>query len=276
MDGIERIVAGRWIAGESVEDAIHVAGNLNKSNIRAIINYLGELQENKAEIRKAADEYLKLIKKITKSGVKADIAVKPTQIGLALGKLEFLMNFKRIKSEAGRAGVFVWLDMEEQEFVSDTIDVYLETMSGFTGICIQAYLKRSLRDASKLVARGAVIRLVKGAHRSKGPGFYGGREVTSNYMRLMDYLFRKSKVFTVASHDPKIIERALRLNRRYRRRVTYAMLEGIRSNYAIRLAQHGELVSTYVPFGPEWRAYSLRRLEELGNLKLVLRSLLGG
>ncbi len=276
MNEIEKIVAGRWIAGDKIEDAIIEARKLNKDNIRVIINYLGELHMNRSDIDRDVKICLALVREIRKSGVKADISVKPTQIGLDLTKREFLKNLKLIMHAAAKARVFVWLDMEERQFVSDTIDAYLRTFNGGSGICIQSYLKRSLGNVKLLLSRKAVIRLVKGAYRPKGPDFYSEGNVMRNYMHLMESLFRNGHTFTIASHDQRIINRALRLNKRYKRRVTYAMLEGIRSSYALSLVERGELVSTYVPFGPEWMAYSIRRMKELGNLKLVLRSLLGG
>ncbi len=272
----ERIFAGRWIAGERITDAIRVGRALNSENITAIINYLGEQYERKQDVNHSVKEYLRLIDDVKKDGIRADIAVKATQIGLMINKLEFLRNYAKIVNFAKKSNVFVWLDMEEREFVEATIDAYVDLMGkGNTGICIQAYLRRSQKDLAMLLKRGAVVRLVKGAYRGSGVGL-DAQSTERNYSRLMNYLFVHGMTFTIASHSQRIIERARRMNKRYKRNVTYAMLEGIHQGYAEKLSMEGEQVSVYVPFGPKWKEYAFRRLKELRNIRLLARSMLGG
>ncbi len=273
----EKLLAGKWIAGDRISDAIRVSRSFNDIGIKTIINYLGEEYRKKSDINSSVFEYLKLVKEIKRKNVNADIAIKETQVGLLASKSEFLKNYKKIVDTASRSRLFVWLDMEEYEFVSDTIDVYLKFVEkANTGICIQSYLKRSQSDLKFLLKNHAVVRLVKGAHRVKGGDFYDNKGTDRNYFRLMDYLFKNGKTFTIASHDSRIIEKARRLNKKYKRNVTYAMLEGIRDSYAKELVNNGENVSMYVPFGPKWKEYAYRRMKEVGNLKLVIRSLIGG
>ncbi len=273
----ERLLAGRWIAGERVGDAIRVAKRLNNYRITAIINYLGERHTDEKKVRLTVKEYSRLISSIKSNAVKADIALKPTEIGLAIDEEEFVKNYTRIVGLALKHKIFVWLDMEESEFVDSTIRAYmLSVKKRNVGICIQAYLERSSKDLIGLLKHKAIVRLVKGAYSPRGREFYSRADTDRNYTRLMRTLFERSDRFTIASHDSRIVETARRLNTRYRRDVTYAMLEGIRMDYAKKLAGDGEKVSIYVPYGKEWVAYSYRRLRELGNLKLVARSLLGG
>lgn len=273
---IERLVAGKWIAGEHINDAIRVSKRFNKNNIVTIINYLGERLNERSTVENSVEIYLKLIDAITTHGVAAEISVKATQLGLLLGKNEFEKNYRKIIRHAHRKMVFVWLDMEEYEFVTDTIAVY-EKHIGETGICVQSYLKRSYNDVKKLAKRNATIRLVKGAYGLPGSVAYKDREKTTlNYVKIVDFMYEHCKKFTVGTHDSKIIENALRLNKKYKRDVTYAMLNGIRNRYATELANSGEKVSIYVPFGEEWIGYSYRRLKELSHLKLIIRSLFGG
>jgi len=273
---VERIVAGQWISGPKVDDAIRIIRRFNRYKIRSIINCLGEEYENKELVDGAVDEYLDVIKRIKKDGLLADIAVKPTQIGLLLGTKPFYRNYTRILDVARRNGVFVWFDMEGYQFVSRTIDSYIKLGKSNAGICIQAYLKRSEVDLRRLLKHNATIRLVKGAHRVGGVMFYDDEGTTRNYYALMDYLFKHGKRFTIATHDSKIIEKAIGLNKRYKRDVTFAMLMGIRDNYAEELAKRVKKVSMYVPFGPDWFSYSYRRMKEVSNVKLILRSLFGG
>ncbi len=273
----EHLLAGRWIAGERISDAIRVAKRLNDDGIAAIINYLGERHTDEKKVMSTVKEYSKLISSIEKSFVKADIALKPTEIGLAIDEGEFVRNYTVITRLALKHKVFVWLDMEESEFVDSTMRAYMIAVKKRNvGICIQSYLKRSEGDLEELLSHKAIVRLVKGAYRPKGREFYSSSGTDRNYVKLMRILFERGDRFTIASHDARVVEAARRLNGRYRRDVTYAMLEGMRMDYAERLAGDGEKVSIYVPYGKEWAAYSYRRLRELGSLKLVARSLLGG
>ena len=147
-------------------------------------------------------------------------------------------------------------------------------VGGGTGICIQSYLKRSQKDIQMLSKSNAVIRLVKGAYHSDENRSYKSRaETTENYVRLMQYLFMHSNGFAIATHDLDMIAMAKQLNAKYHRNVWYAMLNGIRNKYAIRLARESEQVEVYLPFGSRWICYSYRRLKEASNLSLVIKSL---
>lgn len=272
----EKEIAGRWLAGPEISDAVRESQKLNKKKITAIINYLGEEIQEEADVEKVVLTYIELIHIIKEKDLVADITIKPTQIGLALSKNMFKKNYARIVDFARKKKIFVWLDMEGPQFVDDTIDVYTDEVSkGNTGICIQAYLKRSYGDLERLARHNSVVRLVRGAHRSADYPFYNQEETTNNYYRLMDYMFAHFDRFTIATHDSKIIEKSAALNLKHDREVTYAMLTGIRSIYAARLAKDGYNVSVYVTFGEKWVGYSFRRIKEVSSLKLIVRSMLG-
>lgn len=272
---IEKLLAGRWIAGAGIRDAISTTKRFNKERISASINYLGENFSDKAEVDRTVGVYAKLIEEIHGSNVDAAISVKPTQLGLLIGKGYAKRNYSRIVRLARKKGIFVWLDMEEHQYVDDTISLYRsQQRRRGTGICIQAYLRRSDDDVKRLVKAGAVIRLVKGAYKEGERIAYPTRKaVTANYLRLMSYLFRNSDEFMIATHDTDMIREALLLNRSYRRKVSYAMLNGIRNKYLVELAKMGNKTVVYIPFGERWFDYSVRRLREEGHLTLILRSL---
>ncbi len=274
----ERLFAGKWIAGPGIEDAVRVSRKFNKNGMRTIINYLGEEYKDAESVEQSVRICLALIAEVKRRGLRADVTVKPTQIGMLIGKSVFKRNYKMLIDCAKRNGVFLWFDMEEAWSVSGTIEMYNAFVhSGNTGICIQSYLKRSLGDVKKLAKKNAIIRLVKGAYNTPDGGGYKNREdTTKNYMEMMEYMFAHCKRFTIGTHDSKVVTAALKLNKKYKRDVTYAMLNGIRNNYALRLARSGEKVSIYVPFGEAWIPYSYRRLKELSNLKLIIRSMFGG
>ena len=274
-DAFERLIAGRWIAGESIDDALEVATTLNINGITAMINYLGEDFKDKRKIDDAIDTYLKLMKKAKEKKARISISVKLTQLGLCINKETAEKNYSRIVAAARKLGIFVWIDMEEYLYIGDTILIYeSEVKKNGAGICIQSYPKRSMCDAKRIIKGKGIIRLVKGAYSaSSGIAYPTRAESTDNYSRIMDYLFRNSKRFMLATHDEKMISKALALQKKSKADVSFAMLKGIRNRRAIELAEERQHVSIYVPFGSEWIAYTYRRMREFSNLKLVLRSL---
>lgn len=272
---MQKLITGRWIAGLDVDAALARAKELNAEGINAVINYLGEEFTEASDIRDSVKTYSLLIKRIVEQHIDAGISVKPTQLGLVLDKKLFMRNYAYLVKLARADNVFVWLDMEAHDWVAATLDAYQKYVkNGNTGICIQSYLKRSLDDVKRIVRSGGLIRLVKGAYSEDASIAYRSwEEKTENYQTIMRYLFLHSKRFTVATHDTNLINMALALNKKYKRKATFAMLNGIANNYAKTLALSGQKVSLYVPFGSRWLSYSYRRFKEFGNLILVLRSL---
>jgi proline dehydrogenase len=272
----ERLIAGRWVAGYYQDDALERTRLFNSKHISTIINFLGEEITDRKKVSETIATYTSLVKAIESNGLDAAISVKPTQMGLCISYRLMLENYLKITRLAKEAGVFVWLDMEAPQYVDDTIKAYKRAVKyGNAGICIQAYMRRSAKDIEGLLKVNARIRLVKGAYSiDNDAGFGSHRGVSHNYMELMDVLFRKSNNFTLATHDSLIIETAVKMSKRYKRGVSYAMLNGIRNSYAKYLAGHGQKVAVYVPFGREWIGYGYRRLREQGHLSLIIRSLL--
>ncbi len=270
----ERIFARRWIAGPGLDDALAIVRRLNSRGISAQINYLGEAFREKSRVKESVDMYLRIINEIKNHRLKADVALKLSEIGLGVGVSFARENYSKIVNFALSRGIFVWIDMEEHELIDDTLSIYRSFIkNGNVGVCIQSYLKRSEADLQKIARLGGVIRLVKGAYSESTEISYKEPLRTSNYLKLMDYLFAYSKKFMVATHDTNMIDTALELNKKYKRKVTYAMLLGVRNKYAIELAKI-ERVSIYVPFGERWTKYAFRRLREASNLKLIIKSLI--
>ncbi len=277
-DVAERIFAGRWIAGPRIADAIRRAKAINSAKMSVIINYLGEDFEDRKEVSSAVFTYLQVIKEIKRSRLDASISLKPTQIGLKISGALARRNLEKIARQGRKQGVFVWIDMEAQDTIDDTISLYeSQVEQGGVGIVLQAKMKRSKKDLRRLIKKNAVVRLVKGAYSGGTKAFLDTHEkVDQNFMALSRMLFKGSKEFTIATHDSRLIDEALLMNRAHRRKVTFAMLNGIRNRYAETLALSGNRVALYVPFGSRWVDYSYRRLREMGSLLLVLRSLFGG
>ncbi len=273
----ERLLAGRWIAGPDISDAIRGATNISKYNITPILNYLGEEYTKRSDVSNSIRKYTQLIAKLSERKINANISLKATQLGLRVSREYASNNYSNIVKIARKVGIFVWLDMEDSTTTDDTIRMYnKEVRNAGVGICIQAYLKRSMEDVHMLLSksRHAEIRLVKGAYTTTDNNFIKDRtSVTKNYLSIMHYLFKSSKHFTIATHDDTIISNALRLSKNYKSDVTFSMLRGIRSHYLLRLAESGARTSMYIPFGGEWISYSYRRLKEQGHMSLIFRSL---
>ncbi len=273
----ERILAGRWIAGPEASDAIRVSRRLNSVNISAILNYLGEDLKYRGEIRDAVHTYLHLMNLIKSGRINASLSIKPSQIGLSINYELARYNYSYLAKAARSYGVFLWMDMESHSTVNDTLRMYKsELRNGNVGICLQAYLRRSMDDLKDMVRLNGTIRLVKGAYKEGSDVAFPTREqITKNYSSMMGYLFRKarSRHFMIATHDPSMVLLSLKLEKSTGKKPMYAMLNGIRNNYASRLARR-EQVSLYVPFGRAWIPYASRRLREEGHFSLIIKSLL--
>ena len=270
-----KLLAGRWIAGIHANDAIEEAVAFNGKGIKVLLNNLGEGYRAKGRIEATVSEYIYLIDKIAKMKLEVSLSVKPSQLGLLVGEEALRRNYLNIVKHAKEKKIFVWLDMEEHDTVDSTIELYEHSLKyGNTGICIQSYLKRSMDDEKRLVNENGIIRLVKGAYTEpKGIALQSRAGVTTHFGSMMNYLFENANEFMIATHDMGMIDRAMRLERTHKKRAMFGMLKGIMNREAARLADQGEDMGIYIPFGPEWVAYSYRRLTEAGHTSLILKSL---
>lgn len=273
---LEKRISGKWIAGAGIDDAIAVAKSRKKRGISVLVNYLGESFKERKDVDEAVGTYFSLIDRMHQAGIHGAISIKPSQIGISIGMELADLNYVRIVERAKSKGIFVWVDMEEPKLIDHTIEIYLKNIKiANAGICIQAYLKRSYKDLVKITKSKGIVRLVKGAYTvDPAIGFKKKAEVDANYIKLLRYLFGHSKRFMVATHDVSIIDLSIQLEKKHRCNVTYAMLNGINNKKALELAESGEKVALYLPFGTRWMEYSYRRLREGGHLSLILKSLL--
>ena len=270
----QKIFAGRWIAGPDEESAISTCKKLTALKIKPIFNYLGEEILDKKDITETVNTYLKLLDLIKENGLNCSISIKPTQIGSLISKNELEENYAKITKKARKLNVFTWLDMESYKGVDSTISLYLNSNDcSYTGICLQSYLKRTMKDVKKITKNDGIIRLVKGAYSESKDISYNRTDSTVNYLQIMRYLFKNSQNFMLATHDLNIIKTSFYFSRLYKKWPDYAMLYGIRNKLAVKLAKNHSM-HLYVPFGRSWLSYSYRRLRESSNIMLVLRSLL--
>jgi len=275
--------ARRFIAGETVDEAIAAARDIQASGLAVTLDYLGESVASIAEADAATRAYLGVIQQIAASGVERNISLKLTQLGLTVDRATCVDNLRRIL-DAGQADqFFVRIDMENSPFTQVTLDVF-DTMwqQGYRnfGVVLQSYLPRSEQDAARMNALGARVRLVKGAYKEpKAAAYQSKADVDAAFVRIMRILLADGHYPAIATHDPAMIAatRAFAAERGIGSdRYEFQMLYGIRRDLQMSLIREGFRVRVYVPFGREWFPYFMRRLgERPANVGFVLRGVLG-
>jgi len=272
-------LASRWIAGESLEDALRAAKRCQLRGWSGLINYLGEHASSKEKVEANLKENLKIVQNIAGRGL--CMSVKLTQLGLDLDREYCQETVEQIAAEALQQGVFVWIDMEGSNYTQDTLNIFSNLHQDFKlGVAIQANLRRSRQDLEDLIHQRAKVRLVKGAYREKAEIAYTKSwEIERNFARLMETLFFKSPEFALATHDDRLINHALELNEHFKRKrkLEFQFLLGVRNDLKPPLASRGWPVIDYIPYGREWLAYTFRRIRERKrNILLLLPNLTRG
>ena len=280
--GFVRRAVRRFVAGETIDDAINVIRELNAQGIVATLDHLGENVETQDDARRATDDYLKVLDAIGISGVQSHVSVKLTALGLDLGDDLCRANVACILARAKAIGAFVRIDMESIEYTDRTLATYRSLHQEFdnVGIVIQSYLYRSEADIAALCQEGAKVRLCKGAYKEPpDKAFPKKADVDGSYVRLMKMLLSaearaKGARGAIATHDPKMIEAARQYAEEQmvpRDEFEFQMLHGIRRDLQHDLAADGYAMRVYVPYGTEWYPYFMRRLAERpANLWFVM------
>jgi proline dehydrogenase len=275
--------ARRFIAGESVDEAIRVARSLEARGLLLTLDYLGESVRSAEAAAAATAEYVRLIETIVNAGIERNISLKLTQLGIDVDRATCIDNLRRILDPAGRHGFFVRLDMENSRYTEATLDVF-ETLWHLdyrdVGVALQAYLHRTEQDVRRMKTLGARVRLVKGAYKEPATVAYQKkREVDEAFERLTRLLLDEGTYPAIATHD----ERLIATTRTYARergitadRYEFQMLYGIRRDLQSSLVTAGYRMRVYVPFGTQWFPYFMRRLgERPANVGFVIRGVLG-
>ena len=273
--------ARRFIAGETVDEAIEAVADLPSKGLGLTLDYLGESVASGDAAAAAAADYVGIIGKIVASGIERNISLKLTQLGLDVDRATAVDNMRRILEPADAGGFFVRIDMENSPYTDATISI-LETLrqQGHTaiGTVIQTCLKRSEGDIRRLNALGAGVRLVKGAYKEARPVAYQHKsEVDAAFVDLMHLLLDQGTYPAIATHDPVMIAatKAYAKSKGHASdRFEFQMLYGIRRDLQAALVAEGYRVRVYVPFGQQWYPYFMRRLgERPANVAFVLRGL---
>lgn len=270
---LSRRVTRRFVAGETLDEAIAVVKKLNKEGILVTFDQLGESVTTEAEARQAKDGYLRALDAIAANQVSSQVSVKLTQMGLDLSPDLCLDNMREILRKAKAIGTLVTVDMEDSHYTQKTLNLFKTLREEFdnVGIVLQSYLYRSEEDMQALLALGANVRLCKGAYKEPAEvAFPRKADVDANYRKLAQIFLdangnSNGAYLDIASHDEKMIAWAKEYTTAHqvkRQRFEFQMLYGIRSDLQRQLAQEGYTMRVYVPYGTHWYPYFMRRLAE--------------
>ena len=278
---VARRLSTRFVAGETLEQALAVARKLNAEGIAVTLDHLGESVSTLEEAAEARDVYLRTLNAIHSNGIQGNVSLKLTQFGLDLSYEQCLANVDQLVRRAAELGSFVRVDMESSDYTDRTLELVrtLHARHGAVGVVVQSYLHRSEADIDKLCAAKIRVRLCKGAYLEPDTvAFPRKADVDRNYLELTRYLLQKGVYPAIATHDEAIIRRTCRFvteRQIARESFEFQMLYGIRRDLNRRLIAEGYRMRLYVPFGMAWYPYYMRRLAERpANVVFMLRNLL--
>lgn len=275
-----RFGASRFVAGETVRQAIEAVRKLNGTGRAATLDHLGEFVSSAEEAGESAAMCLRTLDAIAEANADCNLSLKLTSLGLDLDRSLCLARLRSILDRARQYGNFVRIDMEDYSHCQATLDIYRELRKTYdnVGVVVQAYLFRSERDVEKLRELKPNLRLVKGAYKESPLVAYPDkRDVDANYRKLIRMQLLSGDYAAIATHDEKMVSYALNVLREHglpRERMEFQMLYGIAEELQNRLVREGFRVRVYVPFGRDWFGYFARRLAERpANVRFVLKNL---
>jgi proline dehydrogenase len=273
----------RFIAGETVQEAIEAARALEARRMRLTLDLLGESVTNLEEADAATRKYVAVVDAVVQSGIERNLSLKLTQLGLDVDKASAVDNLRKILERAEPAGFFVRIDMENSPYTDVTLEIF-ETLWSHghrqIGVVLQAALHRSEADLERMNTLGARVRLVKGAYKEpKSVAYQKKADVDAAYERMTKTLLTNGRSPAIATHDPAMIDAARAWAREKHvppDAFEFQMLYGIRRDLQAMLVNEGYRVRVYIPFGGEWFPYFMRRLgERPANVSFVIRAIVG-
>lgn len=271
----------RFVAGETLADAMSTIQRLNQANLSATLDYLGEAVNSVAAANSAAQQYIGILHAIERQQADANVSLKLTQLGLDVDHELCMRNLSYLLAQAAQFNNFVRIDMESSAYTDVTLKVFRELFERYknVGVVIQAYLYRSENDIRALNKLGARVRLCKGAYNEPDSvAFAKKADTDNNYIRLMQLLLSEGTYPGIATHDVRMIEATKEFASREGiplDKFEFQMLYGIRRDLQEELVRQGYRVRIYVPYGSEWYPYLMRRLAERpANLLFMLRGVM--
>ena len=281
--------ASRFVAGETLQEALQAVKALNAKGITASLDLLGESVNNEKEARSAANDYLGILDSIRQQNLDANVSVKLTAMGLDISEELCVSIMHDVLERARKYDTFVRLDMESSAYTDRTLRLFEDrlypTYRNNVGIVLQSYLYRTMSDVERAIELKCRVRLCKGAYKEPASVAYPEKkDVDANYIKCVHELLEKGNYPGIATHDPAIINEVKRFVAEKnidRSRFEFQMLYGVRRDLQEQLVKEGYRMRVYVPFGTQWYPYLMRRLAErpanvafiTGN---VVREMIGG
>ena len=278
-------LTSRFVAGESIEEAVQAIQRINEEGCTASFDHLNESVTNLTEAEQEVGEYLRVLSAIDANSIRSNVSIKLTQFGLEIDPELAYRNVRMVVADAARRRNFVRIDIEGSNVTQKTIDLFKRLRAEFglndVGIVLQSYLRRTYDDTVELLKLPARIRICKGAyHEPPELAFQEKKEVDENYVRVTELLLSSGIYHGIATHDPKMINTTIDFAARQgikKDAFEFQMLYGIRRDLQRQLARDGYNLRVYVPYGKHWYPYFMRRLAERpANIWFVLRNLLQG
>jgi proline dehydrogenase len=276
--------ARRFVAGETVDDAIRAARDLNDAGMTVTMDYLGESVSDRAEATAAADQYLEIIDRIVAEKIDGNVSLKLTQMGQDIDEEFLRTNVGRMLDRARESDMFVRFDMESSDYVQRTLDFFGRLWGeGYrnTGVVLQSMLRRTEADVAWANAHGIRVRLCKGAYAEpETVAFPDKKDVDATYVRCAQLLLQHGNYPGIATHDESMIQATkdfARLNDIAPDRFEFQLLYGVRRDLQRSLVDEGWRVRVYIGFGKAWYPYFMRRLAERpANVFFIARQLVRG
>lgn len=265
---VVHIFAKKYIAGETLADAVRVTKELNQKGILATIDVLGEAVNTKRESELAKKECLEVLDAIEQHKLNSNLSLKPTQLGLIIDKDFCYAQISEILEKAKGFNNFVRIDMEDSSTTDATFEVFNSLKEKFSnvGIVVQAYLKRTYDDVERLNKTGTHYRLCKGIYvEPEAIAFKDRQEVRDNFLKVLELMFDEGNYVGIATHDDYLVKGAYDLIKRKnisKDRFEFQMLYGVNEDLRDKINADGYKMRIYVPFGEHWYKYSVRRLQE--------------
>lgn len=267
-----RLFANKYIAGDSIEDAVKTVQFLNSKNIMATIDVLGESIKDRDEARKSKDESLEVLDTIVKHKLDGNLSVKLTMLALAMDYDLCKSLFTEILDSAKSKNIFVRIDMEDSSVTDITIKMYKEMRAKYdnVGLVLQAYMRRTEKDVLDLTQEKSNFRLCKGIYiEPEAIAFKGKQEIRDNFLKVLRIMLERNAYVGIATHDDfltKGAEDIIREMKLEKDKFEFQVLLGVRERLRDELVAKGYRMRSYVPFGKRWYQYSIRRFQENPNV----------
>ena len=280
---LARKLASRFVAGETIDEAINTLRDLNASDLSVSLDLLGESVLHAEEAQRACRTYLDLLERMHGAKANANVSVKLTQMGLDIDEQLCLGNMRSIVGKAQQYDSFVRIDMEQSSYTARTLrlftDVFYPEFGNAVGVVLQSYLRRTAADTDAMIDLGARVRLCKGAYKEpEDVAFPKKSDVDANYIACMERLLERGNYPGLATHDVTIIDHAKAFAKKQgvpAARFEFQMLYGVRRDLQYRLRREGYNMRVYVPFGTHWYPYLMRRLAERpANIAFITTNIL--